>query len=204
MWLAANPPAATRLRVNPAPSPQLRVVTPELPPFEVLYERHYAFVARTVRRLGVAEEAVEDVCQEVFVVIYRRLSEFEGRSKLETWIYRIVANAVRNQARTQRRKAPHSRSAAGAVDPEILEATEPGPEANLGRTRAAELARNILMSMSEPKRMAFVLVELEGMSYAEAATALAETFDTVRARVRAARVEFSRQARRLQNLSGGV
>jgi len=175
----------------------------ELPSFEALYEAHYAFVARTVRRLGVSQEAVEDVCQEAFVVIHRRLPEFEGRAKIQTWIYRIVAMTVLNQARTQGRKAPHSRGP-GAIDPAELAAAGPGPEASAGQVQAAELARNILMSMSEPKRMAFVLVELEGMSYAEAATSLEETFDTVRARVRAARVEFAQKARRLRSLPGGV
>jgi RNA polymerase sigma-70 factor (ECF subfamily) len=139
----------------------------------------------------------------VFVVIHRRLPEFEGRAKLKTWIYRIVANTVLNQARLQRRKAPHSLDHA-EVDPEQLAAAGPGPELNAGRVQAAELARAIVMGMAEPNRMAFVLVELEGMSYGEAATALDETFDTVCARVRAARIEFARQARRLQSLPGGA
>ncbi len=200
----ASSQSSTELRLTPTSTEPGQARVRQVPPsFELLYEEYYPFVARTVRRLGVANEAVEDVCQEVFVVIHRRLSEFEGRAKLETWIYRIVANTVLNLARTQRRKSPHVR-AVGAVDPEQLAASGPGPEADAGRVQAAQLARTILMSMSEGKRMAFVLVELEGMSYSEAATSLEESFDTVRARVRAARVEFARQARRLQSLPGGV
>ncbi len=171
--------------------------------FEQLYDDHYAFVARTVRRLGVAEQAVEDVCQEVFVVVYRRMHEFEGRAKLQTWLYRITANVVANQHRSQRRKAPHQRSGA-QVDPEEIAIATPGPEANARQTQAAHLARTILMSMSEQKRMAFVLVELEGMSYGEAGIALNETFDTVRARVRAARSEFAHQVKLLESVPGEV
>lgn len=171
--------------------------------FEQLYDEHYAFVARTVRRLGVAEQAVEDVCQEVFVVVYRRMHEFEGRAKLQTWLYRITANVVANQNRSQRRKAPHQRSGA-QVDPEEIAIGTPGPEANARQTQAAHLARTILMNMSEQKRMAFVLVELEGMSYGEAGIALSETFDTVRARVRAARSEFTHQVKLLESVPGEV
>jgi RNA polymerase sigma-70 factor, ECF subfamily len=171
--------------------------------FEALYDEYYAFVARTVRRLGVAEHAVEDVCQEAFVVVYRRMHEFEGRAKIKTWVYRITANVVANQNRAQRRKAPHQRSGA-RVDPEELAISTPGPEATARQTQAAHLARNILMNMSEPKRMAFVLVELEGMSYGEAGAALNETFDTVRARVRAARNEFAHQVKLLESVRGEV
>jgi RNA polymerase sigma-70 factor, ECF subfamily len=143
------------------------------------------------------------VCQEVFVVVYRRMHEFEGRAKFKTWVYRIAANVVANQNRAQRRKAPHQRSGA-QVDPEEIAIGTPSPEATVRQTQAAHLARNILMNMTEPKRMAFVLVELEGMSYGEAGVALNETFDAVRARVRAARSEFAHQVKLLESMPGEV
>ncbi len=205
MFLASAPARPTESRLTPVPPLPLQADVP--PPvevtFEALYDEYYAFVARTVRRLGVADGAIEDVCQEVFVVIYRRLHEFEGRAKLQTWVYRIAANVVLNQNRTQRRKAPHQRNGT-QVDPEELATTVPGPEATMRQTQAAALARTILMNMSEPKRMAFVLVELEGMSYGEAAASLNETFDAVRARVRAARAEFEYQVRLMESLPGEV
>lgn len=199
MLFAAAPLRLLEPSLTPAPEP----VEPAVLSFEALYDEFYPFVARTVRRLGVAEEARDDVCQEVFVVIYRRLGEFEGRAKLKTWVYRITANVVFNQNRSERRKAPHHRLGA-LVDPEELAAGSPGPETAVRQTQAADLARTILMNMSEPKRMAFVLVELEGMSYGEAAASLDETFDAVRARVRAARLEFSRAVKALDGVQGEV
>ena len=57
--------------------------------------REYApFVWRGLRRLGVPECDVEDVCQEVFVVVHRKLGDFEGRSSLRTWIYGICARTA--------------------------------------------------------------------------------------------------------------
>lgn len=203
-------PASAPRRATPEPRltpvPPLPLETDAATPavsFEALYDEFFSFVARTVRRLGVGEASVDDVCQEVFVVVYRRMHEFEGRAKLKTWLYRITANVVANQNRAQRRKSPHQRAGA-QVDPEELATAVPGPEATVRQSQAAQLARRILMNMSEPKRMAFVLVELEGMSYAEAGTALNETFDTVRARVRAARDEFAYQVRLLESRSGEV
>ena len=78
------------------------------------------------------------------------------------------------------------------------------PEQSASREQAARLARAIVLSLPEEKRMAFVLVELEGMSYAEAAETLDQSCDAVRARVRAARIEFSRQARRFARQQSGV
>lgn len=205
MFFASAPASPTRSRLTPVPTfpPPADIAAPLAVTFEALYDEYCAFVARTVRRLGVADEAVDDVCQEVFVVIYRRLHEFEGRAKLKTWVYRITANVVLNQNRTQRRKAPHQSNGA-QVDPEDLATTIPGPEATMRQSQAAAFARTILMNMTEPRRMAFVLVELEGMSYAEAAVALGETFDAVRARVRAARSEFERHVRLMDSLTGEV
>jgi RNA polymerase sigma-70 factor, ECF subfamily len=205
MFFASAPPRQREPRLTALPTLPATAETPSplLVTFEGLYDEYYPFVARTVRRLGVTDDAVEDVCQEAFVVIYRRLHEFEGRAKLKTWVYRIVANVVLNQNRTQRRKAPHQRNGAH-VDPEELATTNLGPEAALRQNQAAALARVILMNMSEAKRMAFVLVELEGMSYAEAAASLDQTFDAVRARVRAARAEFEQQVRLMDSLPGEV
>jgi RNA polymerase sigma-70 factor (ECF subfamily) len=58
--------------------------------FDVVYEEQMEFVWRTVRRMGVRTADVDDVVQEVFVIVHRRLAEFEGRAKLKTWVFRIL------------------------------------------------------------------------------------------------------------------
>src|SRR5688572_631436 len=50
-----------------------------------IFDEHARYVWRTLRHLGVADADLEDVCQEVFVTVHRKLPEFEGRSKLRTW-----------------------------------------------------------------------------------------------------------------------
>ena len=172
------------------------------PTFEQAYKECFSFVWRTAKRMGIPDEHLDDACQEVFVVVHRKLDQFEGRAQLKTWIYRIVTNVVRNQRRSHGRKSVHAQSRGEVLDPEDLDGDLPGPEALVTRREATSAAREILMGMSEKKRMAFVLVDLEGMSFKEAADSTGESLHTVRSRVRAAREEFERLSRRLQNVAG--
>ena len=67
--------------------------------FEAVYREHYAFVWRSVRRLGVPDRELDDVVQEVFVIVHRRLAEFEGRSMVTTWLFGIAYRVVRDHRR---------------------------------------------------------------------------------------------------------
>src|SRR5262245_51753387 len=69
-----------------------------------VYETQFDFVWRSARRLGVASLHVDDVVQEVFLVVFRRLAEFEGRSSLKTWLFGITRRVVRDHRRSARRK----------------------------------------------------------------------------------------------------
>src|SRR5882672_9010889 len=71
--------------------------------FDEVYEAHFDFVWRSVRRLGVDEFGVEDVVQEVFFTAHRRLGEFEGRSSVRTWLFAIVVHLVRHYRRKRQR-----------------------------------------------------------------------------------------------------
>jgi RNA polymerase sigma-70 factor (ECF subfamily) len=168
--------------------------------FDDVYQAHFGFVWRVVRRQGIAPEHVDDVCQEVFIIVHRKLPDFEQRAKVRTWLYQIVTNVVRNQRRSIQRKSVHARSRGDVLEPDELNDGAPSPEAHLGRRQAAEVAREILMGMNEKHRMVFVLAELEGMSLRDVAEATGESIHTMRSRLRAARSEFQRHARRMRNV----
>ncbi|WP_437873491.1 RNA polymerase sigma factor [Sorangium sp. So ce363] len=65
-----------------------------VPSFEQLFFEHAPFVWRALRRLGVHEADAEDVCQEVFMIVHRRLASFEGRSSVQTWLGRRSLGAA--------------------------------------------------------------------------------------------------------------
>jgi RNA polymerase sigma-70 factor (ECF subfamily) len=164
--------------------------------FAAVYDEHFSFVWRMARRLGVAGEALDDVCQEVFVVVHRRLGEFEGRSSLKTWVFGILHNVVLVHLRTLGRKSPAHRTAATLIDPETLVDAAAGPDEQLANAEESVIAQRILEELDQEKRVMLVLVELEELSVAEVAEALAINVNTAHARLRAARKQFTHAVNR--------
>jgi RNA polymerase sigma-70 factor (ECF subfamily) len=151
-----------------------------VPTFDDVYAAHFAFVWRILRTFGVPEAGLEDAAQDVFVVVHRRLSEFEGRAAITTWLFAIA----RRVAGAHRRK--HK-------DVETLEHEPEGPSdtfAALSRAQAAATVMSILDTMDEDKRMVFALVELEGLSVPEVARMLDINLNTAYSRLRLARNAF--------------
>ena len=158
------------------------------PTFREIYEAHFDFVWRSLRRLGVDSAQLEDVAQEVFVVVHRRLGEFEGRSSLKTWIYGIASRV----AHTARRSAARRRTEPlGAV-----ECGGPGPHRATEAAQAARLVHALLEAVPEDRREVFVLAELEQMTAPEIADAMGIPINTVYSRLRVARKEFDAAVKR--------
>lgn len=177
--------------------PEPTASRPELN-FEAVYAELFSFVWRTARRLGVAESALDDVCQEVFVAVHRGLPGFAGRASLRTWVFGILQNSVKVHRRTLARKSPALRSAGGTVEASEISCPAPGPDEVVSRAQALGLAHGILDAMTDEKREVFVLVELEQWSVVDAAEALGANVNTVHARLRAARKDFAEAADRIK------
>jgi RNA polymerase sigma-70 factor (ECF subfamily) len=170
---------------------QVSLVTPaaEPPPlehrFRATFDAEYAFVWRTVRRFGIDEAGVDDVAQEVFVVLARRLAEVEpGRER--SFLYgaaRRVASDAR-KARGRVREAPSERSLLAEADP------RPSPEEELHGRESRALLDRALDALDDPCREVLVLSELEGLSKSEVAALVAIPEGTVASRLRRAREDF--------------
>src|SRR5262245_45104727 len=114
-----------------APAPELVVRRAERASaafdFHAIYADHFAFVWRSTRRLGVSEACVEDIVQDIFLTVYRRLPSFEGRSSLKTWLFGIVLGIVRNHRRGLKRKAVVGVGEEPSDDERIDRTALPGP-----------------------------------------------------------------------------
>src|SRR5262245_31242417 len=77
---------------------------PQAPSCAEIYEENFEFVWRNARRMGVEESACEDVVHEVFVVAIRRISGFEGRSSVRTWLYGILVHVVQEHRRKRKQR----------------------------------------------------------------------------------------------------
>ena len=166
--------------------------------FDEVYEREFSFVWRSVRGLGVPTHAVDDVTQEVFVVVHRRLANFEGRSSLRTWVYGIVRNVVRAHRRVAAQEPRSSASPAGEpIDPDsIIDETSRGPDEAFEKREAAALLMRFLEALDDDKREVFVLTEVELFTAPEVATMIGENVNTVSSRLRLARAELAAAATR--------
>lgn len=154
--------------------------------FDAVYAAHVGFVWRIVRTFGVPETQLEDAVQDVFVVVHRRLPEWEGRAAITTWLFAIarrVASVHRRRADKRTRELPVEQLAS---DPR----SSIDPFAELSRAQAAATVLAILEQLDEDKRIVFALVELEQLAVPEVARMLDLNLNTTYSRLRLARAAF--------------
>jgi RNA polymerase sigma-70 factor (ECF subfamily) len=167
---------------------------PMPPTFQDVYRAHFRLVWRTIARLGVREADLLDVTQNVFIVVHRQLSRFEGRAELTTWLFSIC----RLVAKDYLRSAPIRREI--VVDArELARRGAPGERAlqHLDTQELSQLLDAILSKISEKLRLVFVMFELEEMSGEDIARLLDVPVGTVRSRLRLARIAFQEEVRLL-------
>jgi len=152
-----------------------------IPTFREVFEEHAPYVWRVLRRLGVPESDVEDLCQEVFVVVHRKLPGFEGRSSVRTWLYSICVRT----ASDHRRRAHVRREKVTDRPPE--RAGSAPQQQQLERRQARALLDAALLKLPEDKRAVFVLYEVEGLSMPEVAEAVGCPLQTAYSRLYSAR-----------------
>jgi RNA polymerase sigma-70 factor, ECF subfamily len=170
----------------------------EVSDFDALYARYFDFVWRNVRRLGVPDPEVDDAAQEVFLVVHRKLADYEPRASLKAWIFGIVARVASDHRRILLRKSTLMRSREAPVDPDKVASNALSGDEALEQCEAVELLHRLLDGLDDDKRAVFVLAELEQMSAPEIAEALGIKANTVYGRLRAARKEFDEGAARLR------
>jgi len=159
-------------------------VDPELARFEAVYRAHFPFAWRSLRRLGVPQGDLPDAVQDVFLVIHKKLAEFDGQAAVTTWIYAIclrVASDRRRRASTRYEVLGDSTEAqtATSMTSDTYDVAE--------RRALLEVA---LDAMPVEQRTVFTLFELEGMTGREIAELLSVPVATAHSRLRLARETF--------------
>ena len=152
--------------------------------FSELFAREYAKLSRWVRAHGVPPAAAEDVVQEVFVVVHRRLASFEPRAPITAWLYEITRRTLRDWKRREGRALRRLERLAPR-DPDPL------PCDRIQRARAADLLVGFLQTLDERHRVVFIFMEIDGMTAPEVAEALDVKLPTIYSRLRAARQRFA-------------
>ncbi|MDF3066400.1 MAG: polymerase sigma factor RpoE [Polyangiaceae bacterium] len=160
-----------------------------------VHDLHGEFVWRTLHRMGIRPPHVEDVYQEVFLVVHRRLHTFNGQSAVTTWLYEIcfrVAAGYRRKAHFRREELVPDWS-----EMETLSSPTPSPERQLVAARRAKQLERILDALPLEYRVVFVMFEVEGLSSEEIAESVGAPIGTVYSRLHRARKRFVRALAKL-------
>ena len=159
------------------------ITAPIMSPRE-LFDSYAAFVWRTLKYQSVAERDLDDVSQEVFLVIFRKLPEFEPRGSIRAWIYGISIRV----AADYRKRARHRHE---VLVPEAPDgAIEPVAAAELERSADRERLTAMIQRLDEDKRAVLVLHEIENLPMNEVALVVQCPLKTAYSRLAAARKQM--------------
>lgn len=170
--------------------------------FATLYDTWFDEVYRWLRALGAPAADREDLAQEVFLVVRRRLVDFDGRN-VAGWLYQIARRQVLRHKRLRwvRRvfawssidaaeAAGGERNDGGPASLPMQGATAPSPLAALEAKERRELLDRLMAGLSEKRRAVLVLFEVEGYTGEEIAELLDVPINTVWTRLHHARRDF--------------
>ena len=155
-------------------------------PVAEVFSVHADFVWRSLRQqLGVRGVDIDDAVQEVFVVVSRRLSEYEDRGLMRAWLFSISRQVARHYHRATTRAESRRRRL-------VVDVAAPNVEEMMARREAEDLVSEFLDELEEPQRLVFHLADIEGLTAPEIAASLGVNLNTVYARLRSARKRFER------------
>jgi RNA polymerase sigma-70 factor (ECF subfamily) len=165
--------------------------------FDSVYRACFVHVSRWVRALGANDADVEDLAQEVFIIVRRKLASFDGRN-LPGFLYRIARRTVRDH-----RRSAWFRNLLGkqAPLPDLPSLAPTGLQVIQQREERQKLEA-ILARMTEKRRTTFVLFEIEGYTGEEIAQIQSLPLKTVWTRLHHARKDFMRMVAELPSAEG--
>jgi RNA polymerase sigma-70 factor, ECF subfamily len=165
--------------------------------FRAVFEREFDYVWGSLRRLGVHPRDVEDVAQDVFVHVHRRIDDYDASRPIRPWLFAFVVRS----ASDWRRLARHRVELLG-VEGDAASST-PSADALVARMQDADLVLRALQGVDPDRRAVFILHELDECPMKEIAEALGIPLFTGYSRLRVAREEFTAAVRRLRPKRGG-
>ncbi|MEP6653804.1 MAG: RNA polymerase sigma factor [Myxococcales bacterium] len=168
--------------------------------FRAIYDTWFEDVARWIRALGGLESDRDDIAQEVFLVVRRRLQSFDGANPAG-WLYRITRRQVRDFRR--RTWVKHIFNKRRSDEPDILPHGGSSPATELEDKEKQRVLHTLLQKMDDDRRSALVLFEIEGLSGEEIARIQSIPVNTVWTRLHHARKEFFALAARYRKAHGG-
>lgn len=177
-----------RKEASPGGPPAPVSMSTPTPTFASIYAEHAPTVARWAARLGGPAADVEDITQEVFVVVDRRLADWRGDSQLSTWLFGITAKVAANERRRRKLRELWFRFVPNLAERAVAPAD--GALAQLEMRERRALFHRVLDQLGERHRRVIVLFELEELSVDEIAQLMRLRPGNVRVLLHRARASF--------------
>ena len=142
----------------------------------------------------------EDVCQEVFVSVFRSIHRFRGDSQFSTWLYRIAVNHAKNRvkylARRQRSKQQSLDDTREGDMAEPIGERIANPERTALGLELEEVLQNAIATLDEDQRTLIVLRDIQSLTYAEISEIAQIPEGTVKSRLHRARMQLTHIVKR--------
>src|SRR5262245_42652177 len=170
-----------------------RVLAGQTALFEVLMRRHNERLYRTARAILRDDNEAEDVMQQAYVNAYSHLRQFDGRSKVSTWLTRIAVHEALARARRRGRYLSMDPEKSPSLDlPDTFDTT-PDPERLAISRELGALVESAVDRLPDGTREVFMLRQVEGMNTEEVAEALNVSEAVVKTRLSRARTAIRRE-----------
>lgn len=160
--------------------------------FRAIFDAHVSYVAHTLRRLGVRPSDVDEATHDTFLIVHRRLADWDRARPIRPWIggiaYRVASDY---RKRVERRAETALEQAPEPVDP------SPSPQSDLEDKERRELLLGALEAVPLERRIVLVMHDVDGTPMPEVAAALEIPLNTGYSRLRTAREELSAAYKRL-------
>ena len=173
---------------------------------EMLMERYGPRVYRLAQGITRNEADAQEVVQDVFLAVFRKIHTFQGKSALTSWLYRVTTNAALLKIRSRRadREVPLEPQLPTFLpdghrvgDPAYLNADwSQTPEAELLSRETRDILHRAIHGLPEMYRAVLVLRDIEGLSNEEVAVAVGETVPAVKSRLHRARMALREELTR--------
>lgn len=156
--------------------------------FETLVRRHQKTIYNLVyRMLGGESEKTAEAVHEVFILAYKSIRKFRGKSSFKTWIYRIAINhaKTRRVALAKEKTIFTDPPGGSGYVPEVVDGTT--PEETVAKNEFWSHVQNALNRLSDEHCQIITLIAIQGESYEDAAEILEIPINTVKSRLKRAR-----------------
>lgn len=163
--------------------------------FEELISRYEEKVYKLANRFTRNPEDAEEVLQDVFTTVYRKIDGFEGKSSFSSWLYRVTVNAGLMKLRKRRQnRCVHLEDVIPEIDSSLLvrtpEATNVDEKVFLSEMRGA--LHNAIQELPEEYRSVYLLRDVDGLTSREVAQVLEVSVPAVKSRLHRSRLMLRR------------